>query len=111
MKGRPFGSGSKCLGVIKAWPLGKSLSNKPCFVSLNGPISIALDLEHPSAPNGFLPRRQLHKFKCAILHQCLDLILSSLVPLCSLLRRSLHCLMERTWFIVMLGCAESLCYI
>ena len=49
----------KCLIEIAARALAKALGNETSLVAFDGAICIALDLENPSATNGFSTRREI----------------------------------------------------
>lgn len=80
--------GSKHFDKIIAWMLREALGNKSSLVVLNGAVSIALDLEYPSAANSSAVWREINDFPSAVLDLCIVLLLNSSVPLIHV--RALH---------------------
>ena len=55
--------------VVYTWLLMESFSYKPCFVALNGTISMLLNAEDPFAANCILIWQRRNKIPCAIFEE------------------------------------------
>ena len=67
--------------IIDPWLLMKSLGHKPCFIALDWSISMALDSEHPFAPNNIVIQVWRNKSPSLIFEKCIKLNVHGLVPM------------------------------